>query len=157
MQKIYHFYGEIVKFQLVWTHLKLFWGQTGWGQENILRGKMPPCPPVAPPLEHVHTKLITHTHTAPAALVLCSASHILATSIHKFKEAPFLCRSMYKWVNVGNTESEILPRTQKENWVCFWSHVTSWLQAAILIVKYSPNYANCEKGHGCILKIAAYL
>ena len=36
------FYAEIVKFRLIMTHLKLFWGIKG-GQENIL-GQIPPSP-----------------------------------------------------------------------------------------------------------------
>ena len=34
--EICHFNAEIVKIGLMLTHLKLFWGQMGGGQENIL-------------------------------------------------------------------------------------------------------------------------
>ena len=39
--KIFHFHTEIVKFGLILTHLKLFWGKIGG--KNIW-GQMPPCP-----------------------------------------------------------------------------------------------------------------
>ena len=39
-----HFYGEIVKFGLILTHLKLFRGQTGGARQHF-EGKMPPMPP----------------------------------------------------------------------------------------------------------------
>ena len=41
---LYHFYAEIVKFGLILTHLKLFWGKTGGSEENNLGGKFLPCP-----------------------------------------------------------------------------------------------------------------
>ena len=45
------FSAEIVKFGLILTHLKLFWGKTG-GKKIFFGGKMPPMPPphVALPL-----------------------------------------------------------------------------------------------------------
>ena len=38
-----HFYTEIVKFDLILTHFKLFLGRGKQGEENI--GGNPPCPP----------------------------------------------------------------------------------------------------------------
>ena len=49
--KNYHFYVEIVKFRLIWTHLKLFLGKTRGKKIFLFWGcKCPPTLPATPPL-----------------------------------------------------------------------------------------------------------
>ena len=43
-------YAEVIKFGLILTHLSLFWGKTGGGEQENICGGNAPMPPVAPSL-----------------------------------------------------------------------------------------------------------